>query len=81
MLSAVLTEQIRQIRGRIAEIGVRHADLAAHLGIHPSTLSAILRGRRTVPKEFVANVTAALDRFEAAEKAANEARTRVFQNW
>ena len=63
--------------GRIAEIGVVQADVAVHLGIHPTLLNAMLRGRRSMPEGFEERVHAALDRLEAAEKAAEEARERV----
>ena len=68
-----------KIKGRIAEIGVRHADVAFHLGIHPSLLSAILHGRRKAPDEFCSNAMNVLDRFEQAELAAEEARARVLE--
>ena len=63
--------------GRIAEIGVVQADVAVHLGIHPTLLNAILRGRRPMPEGFEARVHATLDRLETAEQAAQEARERV----
>ena len=63
--------------GRIAEIGVVQADVAVYLGIHPTLLNAILRGRREAPDGFEARVHAALDRLETAERAAEEARERV----
>ena len=63
--------------GRIAELGLRQADLAAYLGVHPTLLNAILRGRREAPTGFEARVEAALERHEAAERAADEARERV----
>ena len=68
---------MRRIRGRIAELGVRQADLADMLGMHETLLNAILRGRRPPPADFFEKVNAALDRLEAAEKAASEARERV----
>ena len=63
--------------GRIAEIGVVQADVAVHLGIHPTLLNAMLRGRRPMPEGFEARIHATLDRLEAAEKAGTEARERV----
>ncbi len=63
--------------GRIAELGLRQADLAVRLGIHPTLFNAILRGRREAPKGFEERVVAELDLQEAAEKAAQEARERV----
>lgn len=67
----------RSVQARIAEIGVRHADVAAQLGMHPSALSAILGGHRKPPADFEGRVSAALDLLEAAEQAASEARERV----
>ena len=63
--------------GRIVELGLRQADLAMRLGIHPTLFNAILRGRREAPKGFGERVVAELDLQEAAEKAAQEARERV----
>ncbi len=68
-----------KLRARIAELGVRQGDVAVQLGIHPTLLSSILNGRRQPPADFEANVTAALDRLEAAENAAAEARERVLE--
>ena len=45
--------------------------------MHETLLNAILRGRREAPEGFEARVHAALDRLEAAERAAEEARERV----
>ena len=82
--------KVQHIRGRIAELGIRQADLAAHLGIHETLLNAILRGRRPMPEGFEERVHTALDQIEEeqrvareavqklrAEKAAQEARERV----
>ena len=68
-----------RIRGRIAEVGVRKADLARELGIDASAFSAVLNGRRTRPADFARRVTAALDRLEKAERAADKARQRVLK--
>lgn len=68
---------IRRIRGRIAEVGCRQADIADCLGIHETLLNAILRGRRPMPSGMEARVHAALDRLEAAERAAQAARDKV----
>ena len=67
------------LRARIAELGVRHADVASQLGVHPSLLSAILNGRREPPEDFEARVTAALDTLEQAERAADTARQKVLK--
>ncbi len=68
---------MKRIRGRIAEVGVRQADLAAQIGVNETLLNAILRGRRPMPAGFEDRVKTALDQFEAAERAAEEARERV----
>ena len=73
----VIDTKIARLRGRIAEAGIRHADLAKHLGIHPTLFSAIITGRRDAPVGFATRAHATLDRLEAAEKAAAEARERV----
>ena len=46
-------------------------------GIDRSLLSRYLRGLRKPPEGFEARLNATLDRLEAAERAANEARERV----
>lgn len=74
------SKAMAKIKGRIAEIGVRHADVAMHLRIHPSLLSAILHGRRKPPDGFCSHATAVLDRIEKAEHAADEARARVLES-
>ena len=68
---------IRSIRGRIAEIGVRHTEVASCLEMHPTALSAILCGRREPPAGFEDRIKAVLDRLEAAEQAATRARKEV----
>ncbi len=68
---------VLRLRARIARLGVRHVDVAKHLGIHPTLLSAILNEHRQPPPDFEAKVNATLDRLEKAEKAAAEARERV----
>ena len=61
----------------MAEIGVLQADLAVHLGMHPTLLNAILRGRRPAPPDFEARVNSILDKLEAAKRAAQETYERV----
>jgi len=70
---------ISKLRGRIAESGIQKQELARALDIHPTLLSAILHGRRPPPEGFEARVYATLDKLEAAEAAAEEARQRVLQ--
>lgn len=73
----MLTATITRIRGRIAEVGCRQADIAQAIGINETLLNTYLRGRRPMPEGFEARVHATLDRLEAAETAAEEARERV----
>ncbi len=73
----ITSKDMLEIRGRIAGIGLRHADVAKQMGMHESLLSAILRGRRSMPDGFKERIQAALDRLEQAEQAAREARERV----
>ena len=68
---------LSRIRGRIAEVGVRQADIAAQIGMHETLLNAILRGRRKQPEGFATRVLEALDLLEEANQAAAEARERV----
>ena len=62
---------------RIYELGFSQEEVAQASGYEPSLLNRYLNGRRTPPADFEARVHAALDRLEAAEKAAQEARERV----
>ncbi len=68
---------IAKLRGRLAELGITQQDLADALGINATLLNHILKRRRKPPEGFEACVNATLDRLEAAEKAAEEARERV----
>ena len=73
----MLTDRITRIRGRIAEVGCRQADIAQAIGINETLLNTYLRGRRSMPEGFEERVHATLDRLETAERAAQEARERV----
>ena len=70
---------IRHLRGRIAELDLTQHDLAKALGINATAVNQILNGRRKPPADFEQRATAALDRLERAEKAAQEARQRVLK--
>ena len=61
----------------MAELGVTQQDLADLLGINPTLLNHILKGRRSPPPGFYEKVNAALDLLEKAKKAADEAREKV----
>ena len=73
----VTDTSIPRLRGRIAELGIRHADIAKAMGMHETQFSAIVRGRREPPSDFDQRAHAFLDTWEAAERAADEARARV----
>ena len=64
-------------RGRIARLGIPQERVALEMGIDRSLFSRYLRGLRKPPDDFEARLNATLDRLEAAERAANEARERV----
>ena len=68
---------IKKFRGRMAELGITQQDLADTLGINATLLNHILKGRRQPPPDFKDRAAVALNKLEAAEKAANEARERV----
>ena len=68
---------VRKLRGRLAEVGVTQQDLADALGINATLLNHFLKGRRKPAEGFEERAYAMLDRLEAAEQAADEARARV----
>ena len=68
-----------KLLGRISELGLRQADLAAYLEMNSTTLNGILNGRRPTPENFVSHISKTLDRFERAEHAAEQAREKVMQ--
>ena len=65
------------IKTRIFQLGISQERVALAAGYDPTLFSRILNGIRPTPSDFEARVNATLDRLEAAEKAANEARERV----
>jgi hypothetical protein len=68
-----------QLRARIAAAGVKHVDIAQQTGMNPTAISAILSGRRKMPKRFEARLLRAVGKLEAAERAANAARAKVLK--
>ena len=68
---------IKKLRGRIAEAGLKRHDLASLLGYSESMLSLYLTGRRPAPPDFEARVYGAIERLERADKAAQAERERV----
>ena len=69
----------RDLKADLVRRGISQQDLAEALRITPSNLSYILNGRRTPPADFERRVTAALDRLEQAERAADRARQKVLK--
>ena len=65
------------IRIRIFQLGLTQERVARAAGYDVTLFSRILRGLRRKPEDFEARVNATLDRLEAAERAADEARARV----
>ena len=59
------------------ERGIRQEQVADAVGIEPSLFSRYLNRRRRPPEDFGPTVKAALDRIEAAERAADETRAKV----
>ena len=62
---------------RVRRAGVSQERVALAAGYEPSLFSRILRGLRREPADFARRVTAALDRLEEAEQAADKARQKV----
>ena len=69
----------RDLKADLVRRGISQQDLAKALRITPSNLSYILNGHRTPPADFARRVTAALDRLEQAEQAADKARQKVLK--
>ena len=67
----------RRLKAEIVRRGIWQHNVARQLGIDSSTFNLYLNGRRTPPEGLEERVTAALERLEAAERAADEARARV----
>ena len=76
-MTLTVRKGINRLRGRLAELGVTQQDLADLLGINPTLLNHILKGRRPPPPDFIERANAALDLLEAAKKAGSEAWERV----
>ena len=74
-----IAPNIQHIRGRIAQIGILQADLAAHLGIHETLLNAYLRGRRSMPKGLEEEIHSTLNLIERAKQAGREAEQKVIR--
>ena len=64
----MIAPNIQHIRGRIAQIGILQADLAAHLRIHETLLNAYLRGRRSMPEGLEEEINSTLDLIERAKQ-------------
>ena len=72
-----ITRTVRKLRGRIAETGAKHHEVAALVGIHPTQFSNILNEHRPMPEGFEEKVGAALERLEMAKRAAADALKRT----
>ena len=70
-----------EIKARIARLPLSQEQIALKAGYEPSLLSRILRGLRPEPADFERRVTAALDRLERAEQAAEPAPSVELQLW
>ena len=68
---------MRDIRARIARIGVTHVRVAQVAGYERTLFSHYLSANRPAPADFVARVCRALDALEEAEQAAEAARRTV----
>lgn len=75
----IITDGIRLIRGRLAQLGLSQHDLASALGLSQPTVNAILTGRRSAPAGFKARAIRALNWLERVELAAAEARARAVE--
>ncbi len=68
-----------ELKTRIASFPLSQEQIALKAGYEPSLFSRILRGLRPEPADFAQRVTAALDRLEEAERAADTARQKVLK--
>ena len=68
---------IPAIKARLAYLGITQERLALVMGLERSALTRYLREVRPMPQGMEARIHAALDRLEAAERAADAARQRV----
>lgn len=73
----ITNARINRIRGRIAELGIRQADLAAQVGMNETLLNAVLRGRRPLDARLEEKLHAQLDLLERVKRAGQEAEARA----
>ena len=66
-----------KIKSELFRRGIHQRQVAQMMNIEASVFSRIMRGVRPMPEGMEARIYAALDRLEAAERAADEARRRV----
>lgn len=74
-----MADECREIRGRIARIGVTHRRVAVLSGYDHTAFSRWLAGYREPPQGFFERIAQTLDVLETAEMAADEARRKVLQ--
>ena len=72
-----MLQEISEIKARLAYTGITQEQLALEMGLERSAINRYRRGVRPMPDGMEARMHAALDRLEAAERAADEARRRV----
>ena len=74
---STMAHNLRLLRSKILRLDITQERVALAAGYEPSRFSRILNGLRPAPEGFEERVHATLDRLEAAERAAEEARRRV----
>ena len=67
-------DDVRRLKGRMAEIGVSQYRVAQAMGLSPSGFSQILSGARRMPDGFLDRAATTVERLAEAEDAADAAR-------
>ena len=71
--------QSHDFKVRITCLGLSQECVAEEAGFESTLFSRYINDRRTPPADFERRVTAALDRLERAEQAADKARQKVLK--
>ena len=71
-----MVPSVRQVKVRIAELGLRTDEVAANVGVHPRLFGAIVNQQNEPPKDFVRRVNRYLDQREAQQRKEERARFR-----